>query len=756
MNRAVNKSSQLVSIGEEIFPTLPPPSVEKSDLSEFFRTLWRGKWLIIGAVIPIMVLTAIILSHLTPLYTAQTIVLVESLGDTLVRLSTGTDTELPKEVDLQAVQGQIEVIQSRGLAEKVVNQLRLDLNPEFNGALRPKSFIKQFFDPKSYQWLPGLLSSTEQSPLPEEERRTQELGRAVDALLGNLNVSQRSKSPAIAIEFTSDNPKTSALVANTLAELYILDQLKSKFETIQHANAWLSKNIASLQEKVEISERAVEEFRRKSGLLQGRGETLLSQEISELNTQWMQASAERVTAEARFRLVKKLVNSPGGLDTVAEVLQSSIIQRLRDHETEIQRKASQLSEKLGAEHPIMLQRQAEKRDLQAKINIATSKIIQGLQNEVDIAAAREGTVQGRLSQLKQQVAESNKYDVDLRALQREADANRTLFETFLSRFKETSSHVDIDSVKASARIISRANPPDKRSFPHYKLALALAFVGSTFTGLSLALVVELLAPGFRSSEQIEQATGVPVLGLVPQLNNSFKAFEAPESYIIKRPGSMLAQSIRSLYTAIHLSKLEPPKTILITSAEPKEGKTTIAVCLAKMQALAGRKVVVVDTDFHRPSVHRIFGLPKQPGLAELIARTVSPKQVLQKDEISGITVIASGLSVQNPPEFWASDRLDQVLEVLAQHFDLVILDSPPLMAVSDARILSTKVDTTIFVIRWAHTKKEVVALALKQIAKTGGHLAGVALSMVDPRKHAQHGFADSGYYSNNIKKYYAS
>ena len=756
MNRSVNKSSQLVSIGEEIFPSPPPPSVEKSDLSEFFRTLWRRKWLIIGAVIPIMVLTAIILSHLTPLYTAQTIVLVESLGDTLVRLSTGTDTELPKEVDLQAVQGQIEVIQSRGLAEKVVNQLRLDLNPEFNGALRPKGFIKQFFDPKSYQWLPGLLSSTEQSPPSEEERRTQELGRAVDALLGNLNVSQRSKSPAIAIEFTSDNPKTSALVANTLAELYILEQLKSKFETIQHANAWLSKNIASLQEKVEISERAVEEFRRKSGLLQGRGETLLSQEISELNTQWMQASAERVTAEARFRLVKKLVNSPGGLDTVAEVLQSSIIQRLRDHETEIQRKASQLSEKLGAEHPIMLQRQAEKRDLQTKINIATSKIIQGLQNEVDIAAAREGTVQGRLTQLKQQVAESNKYDVDLRALQREADANRTLFETFLSRFKETSSHVDIDSVKASARIISRANPPDKRSFPHYKLALALAFVGSTFTGLSLALVVELLAPGFRSSEQIEQATGVPVLGLVPQLNNSFKAFEAPESYIIKRPGSMLAQSIRSLYTAIHLSKLEPPKTILITSAEPKEGKTTIAVCLAKMQALAGRKVVVVDTDFHRPSIHRIFGLPKQPGLAELLARTVLPKQVLQKDEISGITIIPSGLSVQNLPEFWASDLLDRVLEVLAKHFDLVILDSPPLMAVSDARILSTKVDTTIFVIRWAHTKKEVVALALKQIAKTGGHVAGVALSMVDPRKHAQHGFADSGYYSNNIKKYYAS
>ena len=756
MNRSVNKSSQLVSIGEEIFPSPPPPSVEKSDLSEFFRTLWRRKWLIIGAVIPIMVLTAIILSHLTPLYTAQTIVLVESLGDTLVRLSTGTDTELPKEVDLQAVQGQIEVIQSRGLAEKVVNQLRLDLNPEFNGALRPKGFIKQFVDPKSYQWLPGLLSSTEQSPPSEEERRTQELERAVDALLGNLNVSQRSKSPAIAIEFTSDNPKTSALVANTLAELYILEQLKSKFETIQHANAWLSKNIASLQEKVEISERAVEEFRRKSGLLQGRGETLLSQEIAELNTQWMQASAERVTAEARFRLVKKLVNSPGGLDTVAEVLQSSIIQRLRDHETEIQRKASQLSEKLGAEHPIMLQRQAEKRDLQAKINIETSKIIQGLQNEVDIAAAREGTLQGRLSQLKQQVAESNKYDVDLRALQREADANRTLFETFLSRFKETSSHVDIDSVKASARIISRANPPDKRSFPHYKLALALAFVGSTFTGLSLALVVELLAPGFRSSEQIEQATGVPVLGLVPQLNNSFKAIEAPESYIIKQPGSMLAQSIRSLYTAIHLSKLEPPKTILITSAEPKEGKTTIAVCLAKMQALAGRKVVVVDTDFHRPSVHRIFGLPKQPGLAELMARTVSPKQVLQKDEISGITVIASGLSVQNPPEFWASDLLDQVLEVLAQHFDLVILDSPPLMAVSDARILSTKVDTTIFVIRWAHTKKEVAALALKQIAKTGGHLAGVALSMVDPKKHAQYGFADSGYYSSNIKTYYAS
>lgn len=753
MNRSANKPSQLVSIADEMFLSPPPPrSIEQPDLREFFRRLWRGKGLIIGTVIAITVPTAVILFHATPSYTAQTIILVESLGDTFVKLTTGTDTESPREVDLPAVQRQIEIIQSRGLAEKVVDQLRLDLNPEFNHTLRPKSLIKRFFDPKNYQWLPGFLSSAQQSPLSEKDRRTKELVRVVDALLKNLNVSQRGKSPAIAVDVTSDNPKTSALVANTLAELYILDQVTSKSETIQHANAWLSKRIASLQEKVEVSETAVEEFRRKSGLLQGSGETLVSQEISELNSQLMQASANRVTAEARLTLVKKLVNSPGGLDTVAEVLQSSIIRDLREHETEIQRKASELSQEFGEQHPTMLQHQAQKRDLQAKINIETSKIIQGLQNEMDIAGAREGALEARLSQLKQQVAESNKYDVDLRALQREADANRTLFETFLTRFKETGSHVDIDSVQASARIISRAHPPDNPSSPHYNLALALAFVGSTFTGLSLALVIELLHSGFRSSEQIEQATGVAVLGLVPQLNNS-KAIEAPESYIIKEPGSMLAQSIRSLYTAIHLSKLEPPKTILITSAEPKEGKTTIAVCLAKMQALAGRKVVVVDTDFHRPSIHRIFGLPKHPGLAELLARTVSPKQVLQKDEISGIAVIPSGLSVQNPPEFWASDLFDQVLEVLAQHFDLVILDSPPLMAVSDARILSTKVDATIFVIRWAHTKKEVVGSALKKIAKGGGHLAGVALSMVNPKKHAQYGFADSGYYSNKIETY---
>ncbi len=227
--------------------------------------------------------------------------------------------------------------------------------------------------------------------------------------------------------------------------------------------------------------------------------------------------------------------------------------------------------------------------------------------------------------------------------------------------------------------------------------------------------------------------------------------------MLAHPTSAFGESIRTLYTSILLSRVDdPPKSILITSSLPKEGKTVIATCLARLRGAAGQRVVVVDADLRHPKIHRLFDVPVQPGLTDLLAGDASIDDVVHKDKASGAHVIPAGRPVPNPQDLLGSDQMRKFFDALAGSYDLVILDSPPVVAVSDARILSNAVDITIFIVRWADTRREVVSQGIKQIATSGGRLAGVVLSLVNAKKHAGYGYGDSGYYYGSVKKYYTN
>ncbi|MGH9959435.1 MAG: polysaccharide biosynthesis tyrosine autokinase, partial [Pyrinomonadaceae bacterium] len=286
--------------------------------------------------------------------------------------------------------------------------------------------------------------------------------------------------------------------------------------------------------------------------------------------------------------------------------------------------------------------------------------------------------------------------------------------------------------------------------------LSTAFAGSAFLGFLLAFVVEQLRPGFQSGDELEQHVGLPVLALIPIMDGALNGNTSPLSSLTKQASPIFAESIRNLYVALHLMNEDAQKNVvLITSAEPGEGKTTIATCLATIVALAGRKAVIVDCDFRRPSVHTVFGLPLWPGLLEYLTGTATVDEVCHTDEECKVAVIPAGSDGPNAFALLASNRLGHFLDSLKQRFDYIVLDSPPLMAVPDARILCSKVGAILFIVRWAKTRREVVTLAIKQIARNGASLTGAVLSMVNAKKHAQYGSADSAYYSNNIKRYYA-
>jgi polysaccharide biosynthesis transport protein len=727
-------------------PASLPPIPGEVDLQEVLRKVWRRKALIVGVTIALTVIAALIIFQITPLYTAYSVVMINDRHTQVVDVEAVVSRLAG---DVETIESETEVIKSRGIAAKTVDTLHLQESPEFNGALRPPNVVKALFDPRSWipeYWLGGGVSAKE-----EVERRR---ARIVDTFLGKLDVSPVGRSRVIRITFTSESPRTAAAVANQVADFYIISQLEAKFEATRRANEWLSGRLAELREVVNQAERAVEEFRQESGLIQGQGATLKSQEISELNAQLVVERTKGAEAEARLRQVERLLDSPGGARAVSKVLQSELIQALREQQAEVDRRGAELAQEYGEKHPTLANIRAEAENLRQKIADEVDRLVQGVRNEVDVARAREGALAAALSRLRGQVGQANNDEVTLRALEREAEASRALLENFLARSKETGSQESFQ--QADATVISRADVPETPSYPRKKLLLIAAVAGAGFLGLMLALGVEMLDHGFRSMEQIERYMGAPPLGLVPKIDGLAKLRCGPDTQVLEKPTSAYAEAIRSLYIGLVLSGGEqPPKTILVASALPREGKTAIALSLVQVLASAGHRVVLVDCDLRQPTAHKAFGVSSQPGLVEALVGKRSLEEILAIDPRSGARLVPAGEPVPNPADLLGSPQMTRLLAELAEDHDFVILDSPPVLAVSDARVLARLVDRTVFLARWAGTRRERVIAGWRQLVEAGGKVAGVALTLVDVRRHAQYGYSDSGAYFGRVKKYYS-
>ena len=720
----------------------------ETDVGELIGKLWRRKGVILGVVVILTALAAVIIAQLTPLYTATAQTMINPRKNQVVNLE-AVLAGLP--LDQETIQSEIQVIKSRGLAERVVKKLGLDRVPEFNSKLVEIPAWKQWLKPRT--WLPPEWSRAvfgEEMPLSEEVRNILERGAVVSSLSGALEVKRVARSRVLEISITSADPALARKITNTVADLYIVEQLEAKFEATRKATTWLNDRLSDLRKQVAVTERAVEVFRNESGLTQSRGITLVAQEISELSTQHVLSRLKRVEAEARQRQVQALLKNKKGAASASEVLASLLIQSLRGQEAEVLRKEAELSQEYGRKHPRLINIRSEVENIRGKIAAEVDRVVQGLKNEVSVARTREQSLSASIRQLERRVGALNRSEVRLRALEREAKANRTLYENFLSRFKELSKQGDIQ--QADAHIVSYAARPVEPSFPKTTLLLGLALVGSLFAGIGTASALEYFDVGFRSMQEVEQQSELPALGLIPALARSVKK---PEDYVLNTPYSAYSESIRSLYTSLHLSNVdEPPKSVLMASSVPEEGKSLTAISLARLVAMSGKKVILVDADLRRPTTHDAMGLRATPGVVEVLSGEVTVDQALQVDSTTGLYVLTAGNQPANPVDLLTSQHFKKLLEGLRKEADLVVIDSPPLTAVSDARILSTLADKTVFIVRWAMTRRETVLMTLGQLRSAGADLAGIILSRVDIAKHARYGYGDSGYYHGRSKKYY--
>lgn len=723
------------------------PALEEIDLRNLWRTIWRWRALVASTVVIAIVAAIVTVNSLTPIYTASTQVAIGQRQDQVLNLP---DILTNLKGDAETINTEIGVIRSRNLALKTVVKLGLDSNPEFNpepGVLdRVKDWIADFLPPLP-EWLAGPPS---EPPAPEEEAH---LVRVIDKFLDKLKVSSDGKSRIVTISFQSADPRLAAQVANTLADFYIVSQLDAKFEAARRANEWLSDRLTGLREETLAAEDAVEQFRREHGIVRGETSTIMTQEVSQVANDLVAARAARIEAQSRLSQVRSSTQGDNpDWNAVPEVLSNPLIQALRQQEADAVRRAGDLLEQYGEKHPRVINVRAEIREIRAKIQAEVGKIITGLRNELARQQAREASLQAMLDQLKGEASQSNIAQVQLRDLERTAEAARTLYENFLQRFKETQSQENFQ--QPDADIISRAVTPLEPTFPQKTVFVILSALAGILVGALLALIFENLDVGIRSTDQVRRLLKVEPIGLVPATKGS-KGGAGPVTDILERPASAFAEAVRTVHTNLLLADVDNrARTVLVTSALPGEGKSTLAASLAQMAARYGRRVIVVDCDLRRPRLHRIWGVPQEPGVANWLLHEKELNEIYNDKHPSGAHIIPAGRLPSTPPNLLGSDRFSKMLHALRNHYDLVILDSAPVLAVADTRALAAFADKTLFVVHWAQTPRKVAAEALDCLHGAGADIAGAIIMRVDVKAHAKDGFSDSVLYAGKLKEYY--
>ncbi|WP_439817285.1 GumC family protein [Zavarzinia sp. CC-PAN008] len=656
------------------------------DLREIVATLWRERWILISIVGAVMTLAIIVLIQLTPLYTASAVVMVDARRNQIIDIQNVVSDVT---ADALAVESEIQVLRAPELAERVVQKLDLTKVPEFQ--------------PDSGRGWSRLFGGESATPAGMDDPEYR--GAVIDLFEDRLSVTTVGRSRAISISFTSDHPGLAAHVANTLAEAYLEQQLEQKYLATRQATDWLNERTADLRRAAEEADLKVEAYRMEHGTVRGRNAERLSDEVQEVSRLVARAKADAETARARLAVAEQVAER--GTAAVFGAIGTEFLVRARTSG--------------GA--------------------ITADSILAALRNESTIADASVAGLETELDLLQADQDRLSRAMVGQRSLEREAAATRGVFETFIDRFKQTQ---QVTYERPDAWIVSRALVPIERSFPNSMVLLSVAFVGSIIIALGVVFGRERLRAGFVSAAEIERMLGVRPIAVVPRIRAvAFK--DRPQDYVVEKPFSAYAEACRALHTSLLLR--EDRRTagqgegggdaaralvLLVTSSQPGEGKSVLATSLCRVIAKAGRRVLLIDADLRRPSVHTLLNLSLDPGLNAILAGAPLSELRHATDGATGMHVVTAGQAKGDPQEMLRRPVLAEFIASVRDKYDLIVIDSPPVNVVADAQILGTDVDYCLFLAAWSKTPRAGAVAGYRRLAEGGVPMGGIVLSMAEP------------------------
>ena len=722
----------------------PPDRGESFDLPEYWRSVTKHKWAILGLALAIALLTLLVVSSIKPTYRSTLTLLIEAGKNKVVSIE---EVYAGMSGNREYFQTQAEILKSRELAEKVVAKLKLDTHPEFDPRQQEPPYWKT--------WLAAAGITPERFGFGETELKAPADEAAISkgvigAVQGRLQVEPVRLSQLIRVSFEAHDPELAAKVANAFAETFIESDLDARYQMTQKASDWLAERLRGLRQKVEASERALQQYREKERIVDAKGlaQSGASSRLQDLSKAQIEARQRRSEAEIRYNQIRA---AGGNYETLPAIANNPTVLRMRDIESDAEKKLSELGKRYGKEHPRMVAAEAELKAARENTRRAIENVVASITKEYEAARANETAVERTLAQSKDEIQNVNRKEYQLNVLEREVASNRQLYDMFLGRFKETSAAGSLQST--IARVVDPAIPSAAPYKPNKRQVVLIALVVGLFVGVMLALLIERLDNTVKTSGEVEGKLGLPVLATLPIITGKIR----PERHFAENTHSIFSEAIRTARTGILLSAIdEPHKAIVITSSVPGEGKTTFAINLALAFAQT-KRVVLVDADMRRPSIGKVFGKESTaPGLSNLVSGTSPAQDCIFRVDESELYVLPAGVVPPNPLELLLSKRFEDTLQKLMGMFDMVIIDTPPVQLVSDAMVIARRCTGLVYVVKADDVPYQVARNGIKRVRQSQVNIIGVALNQLDFERADRYYGEYTGYAKYGYRRYYGT
>lgn len=734
-------------------------------IGEILLIFRRRKWLVFLLTCLGTGLAAFVASSIKPQYTADASVLIEGASSVPIEGISKVSNTLTTDPETMATQ--VNLMLRPPFISRIIDQLDLTNHPAFAPAeesllstLMATLTPGQLTD-KATAAFQAVANQIDGSPskdatvdLDAIKGTDQEVAEVDDAAIyktfsKRFVVSQVGESQVINIAFTSPDPKLAAAVVNTAANSYVAGQLETKLSKVNKVEEWTAKRLEELEAEVREAEAAIEVYRAERGLSNNQNMQARQVELIELSRELSEARAELTNLESKIAIVRDLENREEK-EAVTSIISSPVMLQLRAQQLELEKAYGELAETYGTNHPRMQQIAQQQELLSGKIDAEITNMKLDLERQAGLARQRVTLVQGELAGTRSDSYRQGTDEIRLRELEREADAARNLMQLFLEHYKS----IDVQRaiIEPDAKVSSLAKPPRIPSSLSSKLYTILGFTIS-FTGSAIfALLLEILDRKVRSKKQIERLFRLKALGAVAYNEQTAKS-RKPHLYIKTHPRSRYAEDLRLVYAAIRSGRPRKEcQVIMVASALSGDGKTTFATSLATTAAQWRQKVLLMDLDLRHPSIGKVTGTKAKQGIVEIIEEDLYVHDAVVRAP-GDFDVLPVVLKPDNPANLMSSDEMRQLFRLLRKEYDWVIVDSAPMLAVSESRLVVDYVDDVVFCARWGKTPLSAISAALNILRDTGARITGAVL-VAAGRKHHLYENEDGADYQKNISKYY--
>ncbi|MBR1177895.1 polysaccharide biosynthesis tyrosine autokinase [Bradyrhizobium sp. KB893862 SZCCT0404] len=692
----------------------------------FERTLdiVRRQWPLIASVVGVCL--AVVVAYAltaTPYYTSSVSILVDTRQAVLNKSTDAANSTL---IDPGFVESQVEILTSDDLVRSVVDSLNLTSDPEYTQPDMISSVVGTIVN---------LLG------LGEPESKDFVKRMVVASLKKNLKVERVGVTYVLTMSFRSTVPEKAAKIANALADAYMTSVLEAKYQSTKRASEWLQRRSAELQQQAMEADRAVQTFKAENNIVGTSKGLMNEQQLSDVNTQLIQARAGTAEAKARLDRINAITDQDLAQPTVTDALSNTVITRLRAQYLDLAAQYADWSNKYGKDHQASVNLASRMQELRRAIKDEVKRIADAYKSDYEIARSRESSLEADLNKLVSQSGSASQAQVKLRNLESAADTYRTLYNNFLQQLQEATQNQSFPI--SEARIISTAQKADKKSWPKTGLLLLGGLIGGLCFGLGGAVGKEMLTEVLRTPSEVEAETALQCLGTLPELrpdaadgSSSDVRGAALTRYALEHPFSRFAETLRNIKTAVDLSRLtRETNVIAVVSSLPKEGKTTVAANLAHLAALAGHRTLLIDGDLHTQSLTRKLAPGAKSGLVEALADPAQFEHHIQVDRQSNLNFLPSVVRARlvNSADVLSSQSMSDFLKVAKKKYDYIFVDLAPVLPVTDAKAAGHLVDAIVYVVEWGKTRRAAVNEAILDLEVFRSKVVGIVLNRANPK-----------------------